>query len=260
MSPAAWWSPSPVTAASGSRRLAEFAAEFVAYLSEFEHRDDTGMCPDAPQLVVPNVATADWLGGIVGRFTRNLRTDGDAPAPPSVPLAGKHLSFFADPLPGSSLVLAATDALTTHWQTGQLPSEDLNLAALLGWIDPPAGMDGRQAARAGETSPPAGPDSDPNWDAEIAGRADPGVARRGRRGSPVRAYDASLRARSASSSPQRGQTAGGRSIASTPCRLPTTSPADGSRTGAAGPTTATESPRAERTSATSPRRSRPRPG
>ena len=147
--------------------LAEFALELLAYLSEFEGRDEAGMCLDAPQLVVPNTATAAWLSGIVGRFTRNLRTDGDAPAPPSVPLAGKHLSFFADPMPGSSLVLAATEALTTHWQTGQLPSEDLNLAALLGWIDPPVGMDGPQAARAGEASPPAGPDSDPNWDAKI---------------------------------------------------------------------------------------------
>jgi hypothetical protein len=145
--------------------LDEFAAEFLTYLSEFEDRDESGDCLDAPQLVVPNAATADWLGGIVGRFTRNLRTDGDAPAPQAVPLAGKHLSFFADLMPGSSLVLAATDVLTTHWQTGQLPSEDLNLAALLGWIDPPAGMDSPQAAREGEASPPAGPDSDPNWDA-----------------------------------------------------------------------------------------------
>lgn len=147
--------------------LAEFAVEFLAYLSQFEGRDQAGICLDAPQLVVPNTATADWLGGIVGRFTRNLRTDGDAPAPPSVPLAGKHLSFLADLMPGSSLVLATTDALTTHWQTGQLPSEDLNLAALLGWIDPPAGVNGPEAARAGEASPPAGPDSDPNWDAQI---------------------------------------------------------------------------------------------
>jgi hypothetical protein len=146
--------------------LAEFAAEFLAYLSEFEGRDEAGVCLDAPQLVVPNAATAEWLCGIVGRFTRNLRVDGDAPAPPAVPMAGKHLSFFADLMPGSSLVLAATDALTTHWQTGQLPSEDLNLAALLGWIDPPSGTDGPQAARAGEASPPAGPDSDPNWDAK----------------------------------------------------------------------------------------------
>jgi hypothetical protein len=146
--------------------LAEFAAEFLAYLSEFEDRDESGMCLDTPQLVVPNAATSDWLGGIVGRFTRNLRTDGDAPVQPSVPLSGKHLSFLADLMPGSSLVLAITDALTKHWQTGQLPSEDLRLAALLGWIDPPAGMDGPEAARVGEESPPAGPDSDPNWDAD----------------------------------------------------------------------------------------------
>jgi hypothetical protein len=146
--------------------LAKFATEFLVYLSEFEGRDEANVCVDAPQLVVPNAATADWLGGIVGRFTRNLRTDGDTPAPPSVPLAGKHLSFFADLLPGSCLVLAATDALTTHWQTGQLPSEDLNLAAVLGWINPPAGTDGPEAARTGEKSSPAGPISDPNWDAE----------------------------------------------------------------------------------------------
>ncbi len=144
-----------------------FAAEFVAYLAGFEDRDVDDICVDAPQLVVPNAATADWLTGIVGRFTRNLRTDGDSPAPPSVPLAGKHLSFFGDLLPGSSLVLAATDALTTHWQTGQLPAEDLNLAALLGWIDPPEGLDGSQAARVGEGLPPAGPESDPNWDAQV---------------------------------------------------------------------------------------------
>lgn len=147
--------------------LAEFATDFLDYLAEFESRDESGMCLDAPQLVVPNPGTLGWLGGIVGRFTRNLPTDGDSPAPLSVPLAGKHLSFLADPMPGRSLVLAATDALSTHWQTGQLPSEDLNLAALLGWIDPPAGTDGPQAARIGEASPPAGPNSDPHWDADI---------------------------------------------------------------------------------------------
>lgn len=146
--------------------LDEFASVFLTYLSEFEALEATDICRDAPQLVVPNRATGEWLGGIVGRFTRNLRIDGDAPPPASVPLAGKHLSFFGDQLPGSSLMVAATDALVTHWQTGQLPSEDLNLAALLGWIDPPAGLDGPAAAREGEQGPPAGPDSDPNWDAE----------------------------------------------------------------------------------------------
>lgn len=159
--------PEPRNRALRFEALDQFATELLAYLSRFEPLDDAGTCVDAPQLVVPNAATAEWLGGIVGRFTRNLRTDGDAPPPASVPLAGKHLSFFGDLLPGSSVVIAATDALTLHWQTGQLPSEDLNLAALLGWIDPPEGLDGPAAARLGEQAPPAGPDSDPNWDAEV---------------------------------------------------------------------------------------------
>jgi hypothetical protein len=149
------------------RVLNVFASEFLDYLSGFMARDEDGACIEAPQVIVPNLATADWLSGIVGRFTRNLRTDGDPPAPASVPAMGKHLSFFADPMPGSSLMVAATEALAAHWQTGQLPSEDLNLAALLGWIDPPTGMDGPLAARVGEISPPAGPGSDPGWDEEV---------------------------------------------------------------------------------------------
>lgn len=159
--------PEPRNRALRFEALNEFATDLLPYLSQFEASDDGGTCVDAPQLVVPNAATAEWLGGIVGRFTRNLRTDGDAPPPASVPTAGKHLSFFGDLPPGSSLVIAATEALTLHWQTGQLPSEDLNLAALLGWIAPPDGLDGPAAARLGEQAPPAGPDSDPNWDAEV---------------------------------------------------------------------------------------------
>jgi hypothetical protein len=41
------------------------------------------------------------------------------------------------------------------------------LAALLGWIDPPPGLDGPRAARIGEATNPVGPDSDPTWDAEV---------------------------------------------------------------------------------------------
>ncbi|MGD8148675.1 hypothetical protein [Ornithinimicrobium sp. Y1694] len=145
--------------------LNSFAMELLDYLSQFDARDDD-TCLDAPQIVVPNTQTAAWLGGIVGRFTRNLRTEGDAAAPPAVPLAGKHLSFLGDRLPGSSMLIALTDVLATHWQTGQLPSEDANLGTLLGWIDPPDGTDGPAAALAGERMPPAGPDSDPNWDAD----------------------------------------------------------------------------------------------
>lgn len=157
--------PEPRNRSLRFQALAEFGSELVSYLKTFRVRGIDGICLDAPQLIVPNTATADWLGGIVGRFTRNLRTNGDSPVPPVVPIAGKHLSFFTDRAPGSCLLVPATDALAMHWQTGQLPIEDLNLAALLGWIDPRPGMDGLQSARMGEAQPPAGPVSDPNWDA-----------------------------------------------------------------------------------------------
>lgn len=153
--------------------LKVFAMDFVAYLEAYDEmqldpRPNASIqqvCADAPQIVVPNQATAEWLFGIVGRFTRHLSLSGDPAPDPVVPLAGKHLSFFHNPLPGSSLVLPATEALATHWQTGQLPTEDLNLSALLGWISPSANEDGPTCALAGEMLPPAGPLTDPNWDA-----------------------------------------------------------------------------------------------
>ncbi len=146
--------------------LVEYLSGYVATRLESRSSGETEpVCIDAPQIVVANPATAEWLFGIVGRFTRSLSAAGDPAPAPIVPLAGKHLSFFHNLLPGSSLVLPATEILSTHWQTGQLPSEDLNLSALLGWIAPGEGLDGPAAARQGEDSPPAGPLSDPNWDA-----------------------------------------------------------------------------------------------
>lgn len=159
--------PEPRNRALRFASLEVFASDLVNYLGNFSDVDSKGDCLDAPQIIVPNSSTADWLCGIVGRFTRNLRTDGDAAAPPAVVLAGKHLSFFGDLLPGSSLLLNVVDALTMHWQTGQLQSEDQNLGALLGWIAPAPGTDGRAAARQGERQPPAGPDTDPHWDADV---------------------------------------------------------------------------------------------
>jgi hypothetical protein len=87
-------------------------------------------------------------------------------------MLGRWLTFFAERSehPGSCLLLAATDALALHWATGQSPLEDQNLAALLGWIDPPTGLTGPQAAALAEdplTYPPAGPATDPTFDNEI---------------------------------------------------------------------------------------------
>lgn len=129
----------------------------------------TAVSDDAPQLVVPNAATAGWLTGVVGRFTRYLPVDGDDPVPPSVRRLGQNLTFLgqASATPGSCVTLAATDILNMHYTTGQLDGEKQSLAAVLGWIDPPVGLDGADAARAAESLPPAGPVPDPNWDADV---------------------------------------------------------------------------------------------
>lgn len=104
---------------------------------------------DAPQIVVPNGGTAQWLTDLLGRY---LRLSDDPP----VVEAGRHLGWFAGRrvLPGSDALLVATDLLTSHWRTGQLPAEDAHLGRLLRWI-------------AGTPDPevPAGPISDPRWDA-----------------------------------------------------------------------------------------------
>jgi hypothetical protein len=123
---------------------------------------------DAPQLLVPNPAGVTFLR-LLGRSTRFRRADGDHPVHPSVPLLGRWLTFFAERAehPGSSALLAVTDALALHWATGQSSVEDLHLPAQLGWIAPPAGLTGPEvAARAEDPAvcPPAGPATDPEFD------------------------------------------------------------------------------------------------
>lgn len=126
---------------------------------------------DAPQLLVPNPAGVSFVR-LLGRSTRFRRSEGEYAVDPSVPVVGRWLTFLAERAehPGSCLLLAMTDALALHWASGQSAVEDLNLAALLGWIDPPAGMTGAAAAAAAEdplTWPPAGPATDPTFDNEV---------------------------------------------------------------------------------------------
>jgi hypothetical protein len=126
---------------------------------------------DAPQIIVPNPATIGFLR-LFGRSTRFRRTTGEYAVDPTVPVLGRWLTFLAErsEIPGSCLLLAATQALGLHWASGQSAVEDLSLAALMGWIDPPAGLSGEQAALAAEdplTWPPAGPATDPTFDNEV---------------------------------------------------------------------------------------------
>lgn len=126
---------------------------------------------DAPQLLVPNRNGIEFLR-LIGRSTRFRQADGEWPVPEEVPLLGRWLTWFADrsDYPGSSVLCAMTDLLSLHWATGQSPLEDGNLAAQLGWIDPPPGRTGPQAARDAEDPllhPPAGPATDPSFDNEV---------------------------------------------------------------------------------------------
>jgi hypothetical protein len=95
-----------------------------------------------------------------------------------VPLLGRWLTHFGERarVPGSSLLLAATDLLNRHWATGQSSLEDQHLGALLAWIeagDGPDGGSGAEAALRAELGrdregmllcPPAGPATDPVFD------------------------------------------------------------------------------------------------
>ncbi|GAA0796652.1 hypothetical protein [Spirilliplanes yamanashiensis] len=122
---------------------------------------------DAPQVWVPNPGGVDFLR-LFGRSTRFRRTDGDHPVPPAVPLLGRWLTFLATQaeVPGSALLVAATQALALHWATGQSSAEDAQLGALLGWIDP-GPLTGPEAARRAEQLPPAGPATDPDFDNRV---------------------------------------------------------------------------------------------
>ena len=126
---------------------------------------------DAPQVLVPGPAGIGFVR-LLGRSTRFRRTDGEFAVPGGVPLLGRWLSYLAERAshPGSCLLMAATDALSAHWASGHSHIEDLNLAALVGWIDPPAGQTGWEASAAAEdplTWPPSGPATDPTFDNEV---------------------------------------------------------------------------------------------
>jgi hypothetical protein len=164
---------------------ARLAAVVVSYVDSFcaetetvpagRNADPRERYLDAPQILVPNGGGVGFVR-LFGRSTRLRRTTGEYAVDPSVPLLGRWLTFFAEraEYPGSSLLVSMTGALSAHWATGQSAVEDANLAALVGWIDPPAGMSGADAAAEAEDPlrwPPAGPATDPTFDNEVLARA-----------------------------------------------------------------------------------------
>ncbi|MFJ8014506.1 hypothetical protein [Streptomyces sp. NPDC096339] len=140
------------------------------------------LCLDAPQLIVPSRAGIEYVR-LLGRSMRFRRTaeedpENPYPAPARVPLLGRWFTHLAERsrVPGSSLLLSATDLLSRHWATGQSNLEDQHLAALLAWIAPPEGESGAVAAERAELArdrdgrllvPPAGPATDPAFDNKL---------------------------------------------------------------------------------------------
>ncbi|MFC7305361.1 hypothetical protein ACFQVC_14155 [Streptomyces monticola] len=184
--------------------LAELAEEVLPYVDSFadeteaaersETDPETGkrvkveveLSADAPQLIVPSRAGLEFvrLLGRSMRFRRTAEQDPDTayPAPPRVPLLGRWLTHFGERarVPGSALLMAATELLSRHWATGQSSLEDQHLGALLAWIDPPEGDSGAEAALRAELArdaegqllcPPAGPATDPAFDNQLLGPA-----------------------------------------------------------------------------------------
>lgn len=157
-------------------RFAESLATVVLdYVNSFtvsmEQDRDTNVFTDAPQLIVANPSAVDFTR-LLGRSTRLRRTDGPYPVAATVPVLGRWLTYFAEQTerPDSAAMLAMTSVLAAHWATGQSAMEDLNLAALMGWIEPWNGLTGPQAAEEAEdplTWPPAGPTTDPSFDNEV---------------------------------------------------------------------------------------------
>ncbi|MFC4127183.1 hypothetical protein [Nocardia rhizosphaerae] len=152
--------------------LLPYLESFLAEREELTSRsgETYTRCLDAPQLWTPNPGGVTFLK-LLGRSVRFHRTDGENAVPATIPLLGRWLTWFGDRAehPGSAVLPALTSVLAEHWATGQSALEDGNLAALLGWIDPPPGLTGAQAAAIAEDplqTPPAGPATDPGFDNE----------------------------------------------------------------------------------------------
>ncbi|MGW0702275.1 hypothetical protein ACWD0A_23745 [Streptomyces sp. NPDC002867] len=158
--------------------LNDFAAVVNTYIHGFQQETETRpatakraaqeLYTDAPQILVPNAASAQYLR-LMGRALRFRPTPDGVDAALSAPRLGQWLTFFGErrEYPGSALMLPLTDLLATHWATGQSPLEDTNLAAILAWIDPPPHTTGLRAALDADNPllhRPAGPTTDPSFD------------------------------------------------------------------------------------------------
>jgi hypothetical protein len=161
--------PDPRNRALFFDRITPFARKFDEWFMSFaSQRDEDGIATNAPQLVMPNRASASLLAA-VGR--RLAYIDASYSVDPAVTATGRHFQFLKDHLrvPGQQLVLSLTDILASHWATAQTPGERLSLPALAAWIQPPPGIHGFDAAVAAEADDGVGPLLPASRDIELFG-------------------------------------------------------------------------------------------
>jgi hypothetical protein len=165
--------PDPRNRALFFDRITPFAKRFDEWFMSFaSQRDEDGVASDAPQLIVPNLASAALLAG-VGRRLAYVDAGGYQ-VDPAVTATGRHLRFLKDQfrVAGQQLVLPLADLMASHWATPQTAGEKLSLPALAAWIAPPAGVHGFDAALTAEAGDGVGPIPPAARDGELFGLVD----------------------------------------------------------------------------------------
>ena len=124
--------------------IQKFAASLGEYLESYlelteEYDDETDevklIAQRTPQVITPNRSTLSFLGRL-GRALRYLQDRPDYPVAEEISWLGAHLTWLSDRsnMPGQSVMLSATQLLSSCFATGQSEMEDENLASLLAWI------------------------------------------------------------------------------------------------------------------------------
>lgn len=128
-----------------SRFLEPFAAALDAYLAA------TSAAEQLPRVWLPHSAALE----VVELLGHRYRTNKNATA--QVQRMGQLCRVLADETihVGQQLVAVAADQLATHVVTGQSPSEDRHLGALLAWLNPEAATPVADAAAAAALEPAA---------------------------------------------------------------------------------------------------------